>query len=82
MNSRSWSCLKLFVTDYWSGWEKEVKDYVVLGLGGGAAAVLGEGVIWAGVVWGLGRRGGRWMDWKKVRIRLLRNTFPFLTTLK
>ncbi|GMH89982.1 hypothetical protein TrVE_jg7059 [Triparma verrucosa] len=69
-NSRSWSCLKLFVTDYWSGWEKEVKDYVVLGLGGGVAAVLGEGVIWAGVVWGLRGRWGRWMDWKKMLLRV------------
>lgn len=67
LKGEEWSCLKLFVTDYWSGWENDYKDFITLGFWGVLGAVGGEGSI-VGLMWVKGKKWGRLCDWRKVSL--------------
>ncbi|GMH68678.1 hypothetical protein TL16_g04986 [Triparma laevis f. inornata] len=69
LKGEEWSCLKLFVTDYWSGWENDYKDFITLGFWGVLGAGGGEGFI-VGLMWVKGKKWGGLCDWRKILLRI------------
>lgn len=69
MKGESYSCLKLFVTDFWMGWENTTSDWAFLGLFG---IVFGFGLERLAnelVSRGLGANLGKAWGWRRTLLR-------------
>ena len=57
--------MKLFVTDYWMGWENKVGDWLTLGLCGVVFGVVSELCLALCLTCALRKKPGNFWSWKR-----------------